>query len=142
MVYRRAKRYGLPLRVLKSYSEILEAPKGWSWHDEIYHKLPNGELLYLTHGKSSPYGGLSRDMGMHTAQGHYHQKFGVTWTCNGPQLRFDIFTGCLIDAEHLAFEYGKNSRHKPMLGAVIIKDNYPICIPLRVNTKGRWIGKI
>ena len=35
LVYRKGKAHGLPRHVLKSYNEVLEAPRGWKWHMEL-----------------------------------------------------------------------------------------------------------
>jgi hypothetical protein len=49
LVYRRGKFAGLPTTVIRSYNDILEAPKGWRWHPEIVLEASDGEPIYFCH---------------------------------------------------------------------------------------------
>lgn len=139
---RKLKAFGLPLRILKSHNDIIGAPKQWKWHFDMHIKLPNGQMLYLHHGKTGRFTGLSKTMGCNSIQGHFHGRFGVDYWSNGRDVHFDAFSGCLIDAEEMAFEYGRNNLPQPILGSVIIKDSVAIPIPMRVDSKNRWVGYI
>ena len=50
--------------------------------------------------------------------------------------------GCLV-GEGLAFEYNKLQLARPELGVGFIsKEGMPSLIPMLLNDKGRWIGKL
>ena len=139
--YRRAKKGGLPLHYLKELKDVYKTPK-WSWHDEVYLKTRSGDI-YVCHGRSSVNGKLAGSLGMSTIQGHYHSKFGLTWYSNGNQGRFCCFTGCLIDEKNLAFNYGRLSIAKPILGSVLItEDGTPRLLRMTLDKNNRWDGKL
>ena len=70
LIYRRAKFAGLPKHVIKSYSEILEAPAGWSWHFDMNIPLPNGTTLYLHHGMKKNAALVGKEYAKNHACGH------------------------------------------------------------------------
>lgn len=140
LVFRRAKSDGVPLRYLKSLNEVYEVSNKWSWHEEIVVETKLGPV-YFCHGKSSTYGKLCKEMGMSSVQGHFHGKFEVTWHKTATFERFNMFCGCLIDRDSLAFAYGKNHMPKPILGCGILsKAGYPRLIKMHLNARGRWTG--
>ena len=141
LVYRRASKFGLPMHVMKSYQDILETPN-WNWHPDILLKTKMGEV-YICHGKTSSYGKLCKEQGASAIQGHFHGKFEVTWHKTSTSERFNLFSGCLIDHEHLAFSYGKNHLPKPILGVTILSPNgYPRLIKMNLTNSGRWDGNL
>ena len=96
LVYRRAKKGGLPLHYLRELKDVYGVK--WSWHDEIMLSTRNGSI-YLCHGRSSSSGKLVGGLGdiYGTVQGHYHGKHSITWYNGGSKNRFCAYTGCLID---------------------------------------------
>lgn len=143
LVYRKLKQAGLPVRVVRSYNEILEAPKGWKWTPDLTYKLPNDDLIYFCHGKTSTPGMLSKRLGINAVQGHFHEKFHLTyWKDALGNQKWDCHAGCLINQDELAFDYAKYNLQKPMLGALIIIECVPYLIPMTLDRKNRWIGKI
>lgn len=118
LVYRRAGKFGLPYHVLKSYAEVLETPN-WYWHEDIILNTNLGDV-YICHGKTSKYGELAIRMGSHAVQGHFHGKYEITWHKSLLAEKFNVFSGCLINQEHLSFAYGKNHLPKPILGCTIL----------------------
>jgi len=139
---RRMKKHGIPITVLKPMNEILGVGKNWSWHDDILLKTKLGPV-YVCHGKKSTYNGLNREMGCSCVQGHFHGKFEVTWKRTAIGDTFNMFCGCLIDYNSLAFSYGKNNVPKPILGVGLLsKEGYPKLIKLVEDEKGNWIGKL
>ena len=142
LIYRRAKKDGIPLDYLKSLSQVYEVKK-WSWHDALVVSTKKGPV-YICHGKTSGYGRLCKEVGMSAIQGHYHGKFELTWH-RSPlgNDRFNMYVGCLIDYRSLAFEYGKNNLPKPILGVGYIdEDGNPYLIKMDLDDKGRWTGLI
>jgi hypothetical protein len=142
LVYRKARTAGLPVRVLRSYNEVLEAPKGWKWHYDLTVRAANGQHIYFTHGKVARSGALSRSMGMCSVQGHYHEKFEITYWANPLELVWDMRVGCLIDDNSLAFAYNNTNLKRPIIGTGVIKDGQPILEPMLMDGRGRWTGKL
>jgi len=142
LVYRRIRKAGLPEAIVRSYNEILQAPQGWEWVPDLTLRMSDGSPVYFHHGKTSAHGKLSREMGMSTVQGHYHGKFSVDYHGNGLGLYWDMRVGCTIDDESLAFEYNKTTLARPIIGCGIIINGQPSLIPMVLNKKGRWIGKL
>lgn len=140
--YRRAAKHGLPKRVIKSYREILEAPKGWHWHQDLELTASDGEKILFCHGLAADPLKNSKNKGMRFIQGHHHSRFEIQYWANSEKLFWGVTSGCLIDYKALAFEYGKLMLNKPILGATIIKNGYPQLIPMILNAQGRWIGRL
>jgi hypothetical protein len=137
----RAMESGIPKRLLKSYREFLDAPKGWEWRD----KWVLGDVIY-EHGEgcSGQNGAISaaRANMQSTVIGHIHSFAGITYLASSLKLIFAFNSGCLIDIHGYAMAYGSKIRNKPILGAGIIKNGVPIFEPMTMNGRGRWIEKI
>lgn len=141
LVFRRMKKHGIPVSFIKPLKEIYETPT-WNWYDTITLTTKQGDV-YLTHGRSSVYNKLAREVGCSAAQGHFHGKLEVTWANSIIRQRFNMFVGCGIDLKSLAFSYGKNNIPHPMLGCgVIDEEGSPHIIRMRLNKKGRWVKKL
>lgn len=141
MVFRRAKKHGIPLHYIKPYEEVLETPT-WEWHDEIILKTNSGDI-YLCHGKTSAYGKLCKEVACSAIQGHFHGKFEISWHQSPLGQRFNLFSGCLIDERSLAFAYGKNSTQKPILGCTVLsKSGYPHLIKMNLDKDYKWDNKL
>ena len=50
--------------------------------------------------------------------------------------------GCLINQKSMAFDYAKNFRTRFIVGCGIILNGIPRLLPMVLDKKGRWIGKI
>ena len=142
LVYRKAKHHGIPMHMIKSYGEILEAPDTWKWHFEMTLKLDNGSKVYLHHGKAADVFKLSQAQGMCAIQGHYHEKFNIHYWGNSLGLYWGMQCGCLVDNKSLAFAYNKNNLKRPIIGTGVIIDDQPLLIPMVLDKKGRWVGRI
>lgn len=142
LYYRRASKNGLPKRVIKSYKEILEAPKGWVWHQELILHGSDNEPILFCHGLAADPLKNSKNKSMRFVQGHHHSRFEIQYWANSEKLFWGVTSGCLIDYKALAFEYGKLMLNKPILGVTIIKNGYPQLIPMVLNKYGRWNGKV
>lgn len=141
MVLRKALAKGFPQAVLKSYNDILEAPKGWRWVDDIVLKTAIGPV-YFCHGKSGAAGRLASQYGMSCVQGHFHEKAQIHYISTPEKLMFDLHTGCLADDKSLALQYNKINPKRPIVSIAVIIDGIPQLVPMVLNAKGRWIGKI
>ncbi len=142
LVYRRAAKHGLPKRVIKPYREILEAPKGWHWYQDLELMGSDGEIILFCHGLASDALKNSKNKGRRFVQGHHHSRFEIQYWANSEKLFWGVTSGCLVDYKSLAYEYGKLMLNKPILGVTVIKNGYPLLIPMILNHKGRWKGKL
>lgn len=142
LVIRKAITHGLPREVFKSPREILKAPKGWSWHFDIITKLPDGTPCYFHHSKGADVKKNSQAMGASFVMGHHHESFEIRYWGNPSALLFGMTVGCLVDPHSLAMAYSKNNLRRPVIGVGMIIDSKPILIPMKLNRKGRWVGKL
>lgn len=141
LLVRRLKVHGIPVDVLKPLKDIYETPN-WLWHEEIMLDTHHGPI-YLCHGKSGVYNKLPKEIGVSCVQGHYHGKFEITWSNTVIANRFNMFVGCGVNRNSLAFAYGKNHIPKPILGCGVIDENgNPHLIRMILNKKNRWDGKL
>lgn len=139
--FRKAVTAGMPSEILKSYREILHAPKGWKWHRQHIFDTRMGKV-YMTHGKTGAVNKLSQSMSISAIQGHYHSKSYISYWASPAGLFFDMNVGCLADDNHLAMSYGWNSVAKSIIGCGILINGRPQLVPMLLNAKGKWIGKL
>ncbi len=142
MVYRKGKHHGIPRKYLRDYGDILEAPKGWKWYNDLTITLPNRQKVFMCHGMSKAGLKLAASMGMNVIQGHYHSEFNINYGSSPSQLYWSMQVGCLIDDESMAFAYNKVTPTRPIIGLGMIIDSQPVLIPMTLNSKGRWNKKI
>jgi hypothetical protein len=142
LFFRRALDAGLPYEVIKPYNEIWGVSDKWVWKHDLTLKLPNKQLCYFHHGKSSNVAKVSQSLGMNVVQGHYHEKHIIEYW-KSPAGRFwGMQTGCLIDNKSRAFAYNKNNLKEPILGSAVIVDSIPQLVPMILNKKSRWVGRL
>lgn len=140
---RAAVRAGIPRHFIKDYHEWMGLPKTWKFHDE----LEIDGILY-SHGDEGGAGGMNASMkramhyGKSCVAGHLHTQANITYFANREQLIFGMQVGCLIDRKALAFAYAKKSLKKPVLAVGFIDNGVPLLIPMLLNDKGRWVGKL
>lgn len=141
MVLRKAKAGKIPRKAIKSYNDILEAPKNWSWVFDTIIQTPLGPV-YFCHGKSSAPGRLASQYGMSVVQGHYHEKAQIHYISTPERLMFDAHTGCLANDKSLALGYNKINPKRPIVSLLVILNGIPHIIPMVLNKNGRWIGRL
>ncbi len=141
LFYRKAITAGLPRDILRGYREIIKAPEGWSWIDKITLQTPLGPVHFV-HGKSAAAGKLSQLYGISTVEGHYHESASITYTSTPERLTFGLKTGCLVDDNALSMAYNKLNAKRPIISLAVLLDGIPIIVPMLLNKKGRWIGKL
>jgi len=128
--FRRAFKFGLPSHFLRSYKEFMQAPQGWSWHEEI----DIDGCLYI-HGDnfSGKFAAMkaAESHRQSTIIGHVHAFGGVNYMACRNDLIFGMNVGCLIDHKEMAFNYSRKLPSKPTLGCgVIIEGQKAIFIPM------------
>lgn len=142
LVYRRAKKNGIPSGLIKSYREMLEAPPGWTWSKDITLKLSNGCPCYFVHSKGSDILKVSQSMGMSVVSGHLHEKFEIRYWGNQLGLYFGMQVGCLINDDSLAYFYNKLNLKRPIIGVGVIINGLPQLVPMVLKKGGRWVGEL
>lgn len=141
LVLRKAITAGLPSKVIKSYNEILEAPKGWKWVTKLTLNTSLGPVHFI-HGKSASPGKMSQLYGCSVVEGHYHESAGITYTSTPERLLFGMKVGCLVDDNALSMAYNKLNAKRPIISVGVIIDGIPQIIPMVLLKNGRWQGKL
>lgn len=139
LVWRKAKTFGIPKQYIKSYNDVLGVGSGWKWSFDLTITLPNGQLCYVHHGKTSKVIQLSQQMGMNAVQGHFHEAFRVDYWGNPTGLYWGMQCGCLIDDDALAFSYNNVNIKRPIIGTGLVINSIPVLEPMILNKDGRWI---
>lgn len=141
MVLRKALVGKIPRKAIKSYNEILDAPKGWKWVFDTIIQTPLGPV-YFCHGKSAAAGRLASQYGMSCVQGHYHEKAQISYISTPERLMFDAHTGCLADDKSLALGYNKVNPKRPIVSILVIENGIPHIVPMVLGKNGRWIKRL
>ena len=141
LVLRKALANGMSRKFFKGPGEILQAPKGWSWHFELTLTLPNGSQCYFHHSKGKPLK-TGQLYGMSHVCGHLHESFDIQYWSTPQNLFFAMTVGCLVDKHSLALAYSKNNVKRPIIGVGLIIDSQPLLIPMVLSSNGRWNGKL
>lgn len=140
-LYRKGFKAGFPKRFFKPINEIIEAPKGWKWQEQLEI---DGVLYEHGEGFTGRDGALKCAEGnmQSTVIGHVHSFAGIAYSQRPRDLFFGFNVGCLIDYKAYVFKYGKKSKNKPVLGAGLIVRGVPRFVPMLLDKNGRWVGKL
>jgi hypothetical protein len=141
MVLRKSIVAKIPRKAIRTYNEILDAPKDWRWVFDTIIKTPLGPV-YFCHGKTAAAGKLASQYGMSCVQGHFHEKAQITYISTPERLMFDAHTGCLANDKSLALGYNKINPKRPIVSVLLIINGIPQLIPMVLNSKGRWVRSI
>jgi len=136
--HRQAFGAGIPQAFMAHISQVLNAPDGWSWHQEV--EIDGVIYIHGDAGKHGQYAHINymKAFKCSVVIGHIHAYAGV----NYEGKHFGANSGCLIDPNAYAFAYGKNLPVKVNLGCTIITDGKQAqFIPMRTEN-GRWIGTL
>lgn len=140
-VFRKAFSSGLPKSMVRSYEEIMQMPKGWRMVESI-----DIDGIHYEHGDAHGGQYAARNAAIinrrSTVIGHHHSFAGIHYISNNDEMIWGFNVGCLIDFEAYAFHYAKKSKFKPTLGTGVIIKGVPHFVPLILNKKNRWIGKL
>lgn len=126
LVYRKSHTHGIPKEYIRSYNEVLGVSDKWKWHPDMLITLPDGEDVYLHHGKSVDAIKVSQQYGCSHVCGHYHESFSIKYWSTPTGVHFAVNSGCLIDRKSLAFAYANNNMKRPMIGTSLIIDSKPV----------------
>lgn len=141
MVLRKALTGGIPNKAIKSYNEILDAPKGWKWVFDTIINTRTGPV-YFCHGKTGTPARLASQYGCSAVQGHFHERAQITYISTPERLMFDAHTGCLADDKSMALGYNKINVKRPIVSLLVIVDGMPQIVPMLLNKAGRWVKSL
>lgn len=140
-VRKKAYEAGIPDGFMKTIGEAYEAPPGWLWAQ----KWLIGDILF-EHGEnvSGPLAAIRAAVmnRKSTVIGHQHCNGGVMFNASAYDRIFGMNTGCLIDVEQYAFDYGKTLRNKPTLGCGVLCNGVPYFVPMDCDHQGNWIRQV
>lgn len=142
LLFRKQKHHGLPRHVIKPYGEVLGAPPGWKWHDELIVQFSNGKKALVAHSYGSNPLQCSQKRGMSYITFHLHSKFSIQYWMNLDELMFAMQCGCLIDDFSRAFSYNKLTIERPIIGVGAVMDGMPRLFPMLLDKQGRWTGVV
>jgi len=142
MVYRKIKDAGLPIHVIKSYKDVLGAPKEWEWFEDLIITTKDDQEIYVCHGRSNNVLKESQLHGINFVSGHHHSTFSLNYWANRQRLMWGMSCGCLVDQKSLAYEYAKNFTKKFIVGTGVIYQNQPRLVPMLLDENGRWLRKL
>lgn len=133
LVARKLQTIGLPPKFHKTFSEMWNLPKGWEVENSF-----EIDGVYYTHGTgiSGENGAfnLAKQHRTSAVIGHIHHAGYVKYSTNfRGDMIFGLQTGCGIDIEAYAFEYGKDYPKKPTLGCGVVTDNGNIGMFIPMN---------
>ena len=139
----RAKEAGIPDIALKEFVDLYDIyRKNWHFCYTLILNEKNERLKTMfIHGKKADPVQLSLLEQFHTLQGHYHTKPIANYGANTQALRWGMNVGCLVDQNHICFDYAKLNTRKFILGSGVIENNNPKFYPMWLDKKGRWLGK-
>lgn len=130
---RKAFEAGVPSELLRPWRDVIQAPAGWKWRQrwDIPTKAPWSVIHGMGYSGINGHRTAALDLGRSVAIGHLHGHGGVARITTETQAIWGMNTGCLIDVEAYAFNYGKYSRFKPTLGVGVVLDDgrTPVFVP-------------
>lgn len=142
LALRKMKHHGIPIKFLATLNQVYGVSERWKWVNDLTITLPNGQDVYYCHGMVKNGIKLAAQRGTCVVQFHYHTEFRIDYIGNPNSLLWSMQSGCLIDHKALAFAYDKLNLNRPIIGTSMIIDSKPVLIPMILNSKGRWIGKL
>ena len=140
-IFRAAFHAGIPESYLRSISEWLEAPDGWTWEDAF-------EIDGVRYEHGDAQGGMyaARSLAVRnrksTVIGHHHSHGAVSYIANADETIFGMNVGCLIDMNSIGFKYAKNSAFQPTLGCGVVIEGVPYFVPMFLDKKKQWTGEV
>lgn len=142
LALRRLKHHGIPMKFLATQHQIYGVSKRWQWINDLSITLPNGQKCYMAHGMTKNGIKLAAQRGTCVVQFHFHTEFRIDYIGNPNDLLWSLQSGCLIDRKSLAFAYDRLNLNRPIIGTSMIIDSKPVLIPMQLDKKGRWTGKL
>jgi hypothetical protein len=131
---RKAFHAEIPSEMLRKYEDFIGAPDGWIWKQQW--KVDCKHPFIVEHGDryggQHPHIAAAMHNGMSTIIGHHHSKAAISYIKTAGLDIWACVAGSLIDFEQYAFEYGRNAKLQPQIGATVIlnEGRHVIWIPM------------
>lgn len=127
-VHRLASSVNIPARFIREFADVWGTPT-WKW----VRAVAVDRVTYLhgtgCGGATPALNAAKKSMGS-VVCGHVHSAGGVHWAAGPTSRIFGMDTGCGIDANHPAMNYGRNMLAKPILSAGVVLDGIPYHEPM------------
>lgn len=143
---RKRKQARLPSHFMKSWEEIIGAPKGWKWVDQyitqgtlVRHGHADGKSAKVNLDKINHKRLFTNQKPLNLMLFHHHTLMGCTDIMMGQHVVWMGFGGSLIDKKAHAFNYTNTN---PALGCTLIRDGRLFPIPMIVDENDRWVGEL
>lgn len=129
---------GMPLSVLRNYTELWEIP-GWTAH-ERYSDLIIDDVIYR-HGDRGLGGRCAAYRNAQTefqsiVQGHLHASANIVYGANRNARYFGMQVGSGVDYRLAAHAYGVKYSAKPILSCGVVIDGVPILEVMDLGKSG------
>lgn len=124
LLKRQARSAGIPEQMIRSYAEVWNTPH-WDWKPRFTNFFFDGVCYrHGDKGKGGQQAALknAKDQFCSLVQGHNHSQAGVEYYSNSKGSIFALSTGCGIDVEAAAMDYGQRFTAKPVLGCGVVID--------------------
>lgn len=118
-IQRQAKIAGLPKYALKPFKEVIEAPIGWTFHE---NELELDNNIIITHGTIGDAVARATSSRQSVIQGHLHTKAYVQWMVSNKDKIFGMQVGTGIDRSAYAMAYAADNAKKPIISAGLLLD--------------------
>ena len=129
--YRKSRVAGIPREFLIPFRELVEAPPGWRWHNDLRITIDSTrEHLYFAHTKTGGSLATAKDKGCTAVIGHHHSRFGAVGFKPYKRVIYGVDAGCLISDKGSPYKYNKGDRGRPIQGCIVFIDGKPLPIQL------------
>ena len=127
---RQAATLGIPREYIRNLHEVWNLPDTWIVREQFIKDSVVYKHGIGCGGKDGAYNTALIER-MSTVIGHAHAYAGCKYAANSRDIIYGLNVGAGIDVDAYAFEYGKHSKYKPILGCGIVFDsNYAMFIPM------------
>ena len=127
-VHRLASSVNIPARFIREFADVWGTPT-WRW----VRTVAVDRVTYI-HGTgcggATPALNAAKKFMGSIVCGHIHSCGGVHWAAGPTSRIFGMDTGCGIDVNHPAMNYGRNMLAKPILAAGVVLDGVPYHEPM------------
>jgi len=136
MVMRKAFSGGIPKKWIRSYNEVIGAPK-WKFIDEV---VIDG--VQYVHGEGGTARAKARNDKFSTVQGHLHTHSYVESMAGRDSCVFGMQVGCGIDRRAYALAYAKTGP-KPAIGCGVVLNKGKLPIQIMADlTEERFVSEV
>ena len=129
--YKKSRVAGIPREYLVPFKDIIGAPEGWRWHDQLNLTVDSTrEKIHFRHTVTGGALIAAKDLARTVVIGHHHTKFGATAFKAKNKTVWGVDAGCLVSDKGSPFKYNKGDRGRPIQGCVVIIEGKPVPILL------------